>query len=327
MAASTVRSGSLRERSLRRNEAITAYAFIAPYLIIAGVFTLGLLVYAFYISFTDLKSSLSRTSNFVGITNYINAVNDGEFRISLINVFWYALIVTTLQTIGAILLAVLLNTKMRGMRIYRTLFYAPSVASSIVISMIFLWLYLRTGWINAILGTDVAWLNDPRGLFQMLLSPFGIQVTSPFLKGPSVTWMALMAMNVFTTIPTLMVLFLTALQDIPTFVYEAGEIDGSTGIHAFFNITLPMLRPAVALVIILGTIGTFQVFDQAFVMTKGGPLKTTLTPVLLVYTKTLGEATSANASLAAAMAFILSGIIFLFTFIQRRFIEESAEAN
>lgn len=329
MAASStaVRGGSSLQQSLRRKEALTAYAFIAPYLLVAGIFTLGLLMYAFYISFTDLKSSLSRTSNFVGIDNYVNAFRDYEFRISLINVFWYALIVTVLQTIGAILLAVLLNTKLRGMRIYRTLFYAPSVASSIVISMIFLWLYLRTGWINAILGTDIAWLNDPRGLLEMLLGPLGIKISSPFLKGPSVTWMALMAMNIFTTVPTLMILFLTALQDIPSFVYEAGEIDGSTGIHAFFNITLPMLRPAVALVVILGTIGTFQVFDQAFVMTKGGPLKTTLTPVLLVYTKTLGEATSANASLAAAMAFILAAIIFVFTFIQRRFIESAAEQN
>lgn len=327
MAVTTTRSSgiSARERGLRRKETMTAYAFIAPYLIIAGIFTLGLLVYAFYISFTDLKSSLSRTSNLIGITNYINAFRDREFQISLINVFWYALFVTLLQTIGAILLAVLLNSKLRGLRFYRTLFYAPSVASSIVISMIFLWLYLRTGWINAILGTDVAWLNDARGLFEILLSPFGVKITDAFLKGPSVTWMALMAMNIFTTVPTLMILFLTALQDIPSFVYEAGQIDGSTGAHAFFNITLPMLRPAVALVIILGTIGTFQVFDQAFVMTKGGPLKTTLTPVLLIYNKTLGEATSANASLAAAMAFILAAIIFLFTFIQRRFIESSSE--
>lgn len=327
MAVSTSRTAgvSARERSLQRRETMTAYAFIAPYLIVAGIFTLGLLVYAFYISFTDLKSSLSRTSNFVGITNYINAFRDREFQISLINVFWYAILVTILQTIGAILLAVLLNSKIRGLRIYRTLFYAPSVASSIVISMIFLWLYLRTGWINAILHTDIAWLNDARGLFELLLAPFGVKVSDTFFKGPSVTWMALMAMNIFTTVPTLMILFLTALQDIPSFVYEAGEIDGSTGPHAFFNITLPLLRPAVTLVLILGTIGTFQVFDQAFVMTKGGPLKTTLTPVLLIYNKTLGEATSANASLAAAMAFILAGIIFLFTFLQRRFIESSSE--
>src|SRR4051794_25635418 len=93
------------QRTLARREALTAYAFIAPYLIIAGIFTVGLLVYAFYISFTDLKSSLSRTSNFVGLANYINALKNAEFQIALINVFWYFVIVTTFQTIGAILVA------------------------------------------------------------------------------------------------------------------------------------------------------------------------------------------------------------------------------
>lgn len=317
--------GSSRARQLARREALAAYAFIAPYLIVAGVFTVGLLAYAFYISFTDLKSSLSRTSSFVGVQNYIAALQDREFLISMVNVLWYALIVTTLQTIGAILLAMLLNSKLRGMRLYRTLFYAPSVTSSIVISMIFLWLYLRTGWINSLLGTNIAWLQDARGLLELLLGPFGVKIESQFLKGPSVTWMALMAMNIFTTIPSLMVLFLAALQDIPGYVYEAAQIDGSTGIHAFFNVTLPLLRPVIVLVVVLGTIGTFQVFDQAFVMTRGGPLKTTLTPVLLIYNKTLGEATSANASLAAAMAFILAAIIFALTFIQRRFIESASE--
>ena len=327
MATSTTATGArtARQRTLARQEAFTAYAFIAPYLIIAGIFTVALLVYAFYISFTDLKSSLSRTSNFVGLANYINAFKDAEFQISLINVFWYFVIVTTFQTIGAIIVAMLLNSKLRAQRLYRTLFYAPSVASSAVISMIFLWLYLRTGWINYFLGTDVAWINDARGLFQLLLSPFGVKISSTFLKGPSITWMALMAMNIFTTIPSLMVIFLAALQDIPSYVYEAAEIDGSTGAHAFLNITLPLLRPVITLVIVLGTIGTFQVFDQAFIMTQGGPLKTTLTPVLLIYTKTLGQNTSANASLAAAMAFILAAIIFFFTFIQRRYIESSSE--
>lgn len=329
MAASTTTTtrpaGSARARTLARREAMTAYLFIAPYLIVAGIFTLALLVYAFYISFTDLKSTLSQTSKFVGLTNYINAFKNPEFQISLINVFWYFVIVTTFQTIGAILVAMLLNTKLRGQRFYRTMFYAPSVASSAVISMIFLWLYLRTGWINYILGTNVAWLQDARGLFQLLFAPLGINITGTFAKGPSITWMALMFMNIFTTIPSLMVIFLAALQDIPAYVYEAAEIDGSTGAHAFFNITLPLLRPVITLVIVLGTIGTFQVFDQAFIMTKGGPLKTTYTPVLLIYNKTLGEATSADAALAAAMAFILAAIIFVFTFIQRRYIESSSE--
>jgi len=102
------------ERSLARNEALTAYLFISPYLIIAGIFTVGLLAYAFYISLTDLKATFARTSHFIGLANYLRALRDGDFQLSLINVFWYWVVVTTLQTTGAILLAVLLNTRLRA---------------------------------------------------------------------------------------------------------------------------------------------------------------------------------------------------------------------
>jgi len=191
--------------------------------------------------------------------------------------------------------------------------------------MIFSWLFLPTGWINAILGTNIAWLNEPRGLIQILLAPLGLNVSSPFLKGPSVTWMAIMTMNIYTTIPTYMVMFLAALQDIPGHLYEAAALDGATGVKAFFSITLPLLRRVILLVVVLGTIGTFQVFDQVAIITRGGPLKTTLTPVWLIYAKTLGQETSAEAGFGAAMAFILAAIIFIITIIQRRSIESAAE--
>ncbi len=327
MAASTVATGgrTSRERTLARREALTAYAFIAPYLIVAGIFTVALLVYAFYVSLTDLKATFARTSNFVGIANYIRAFSNADFLIALGNVFWYFVIVTTFQTIGAILLATLLNAKIRGKQFYRTMFYAPSVASSVVMSMIFWWLFLRTGWINAVLGTNLAWLEDPRGLFQILLEPVGIHPATPFLRGPSVAWMAIMFMAIFTTIPTFMVMFLAALQDIPGHLYEAAAIDGSTGVSAFFNITLPLLRPVILLVVVLGTIGTFQVFDQVAIISRGGPLRTTLTPAWLIYAKTLGQETGAEAGFGAAMAFILAAVIFGITIIQRRYIETASE--
>jgi multiple sugar transport system permease protein len=327
MAATSTTAGAKRttQRSLARREAWTAYLFIAPYLIVAGIFTVALLIYAFYVSMTDLKATFARSSNFVWFANYVRAFQERDFLISLGNVFWYFVIVTTFQTIGAILLATLLNAKIKGQRFYRTMFYAPSVASSVVMSMIFWWLFLPTGWINAILGTDLAWLNDARGLFEILLAPLGATTTSPFLRGPSVAWMAIMFMAIFSTIPTFMVMFLAALQDIPGHLYEAAAIDGSTGAHAFFNITLPLLRPVILLVVVLGTIGTFQVFDQVSIITRGGPLKTTLTPAWLIYAKTLGQETGAEAGFAAAMAFILAAIIFAITIFQRRYIETASE--
>jgi multiple sugar transport system permease protein len=318
------RGGGNRARGLARREAITAYLFIAPYLITAAIFTVGLLAYAFSISFTDLSATFAAANaRFVGIDNYLRAFRDGDFLAALGNAFWYFVIVTLIQTIGAILLAVLLNARLKGMRFFRTLLYSPSVASSIVMSLIFLWLYLPTGFINYLLGTDISWLTTPTRIFAPFWDAIGLGDTIPnFFQGPSVAWTAIMMLAIFTTIPTFMVMFLTALQDVPGFVYEAAAIDGATGARAFWYITLPLLRPVIALVAILGTIGTFQVFDQVAILTKGGPLKTTLTPAYLIYTKTLGTGTQAEAGFAAAMAFILAFVIVAITLIQRRLIEQ-----
>ena len=330
MAVQTARTTPPPRSSLARSQArrewLTGYLFVAPYVITALIFTVGLLLYAFYTSFTNRTSILQTTGfQFVGLQNYIEAFSNPDFRVSLINIFWYTLFVTLIQTVGAILLAVALNAPMRAQRLYRTIFYAPSVTSSIVISMIFLWLYIRRGFINYFLGTDIAWLQDSRGLFQILLQPLGINSASYFLRGPSMTWMSIMALNIYTTIPTFMLMFLAALQDIPAQLYEAASIDGAGKLRQFFSITLPLLGPTIVLVLVLSTIGTAQVFDQVAVMTSGGPAKTTLTPVYFIYSKTLGTETSSDVALANAMAFILAGLIFVLTFIQRRFIEQGGE--
>lgn len=312
-----------RTRALARREAITAYLFIAPYLITAAVFTVGLLIYAFAISFTNLSASFAAANaRFVGIDNYVRAFRDGDFLISLGNAFWYFVIVTFVQTIGAIVLAVTLNAKMKGMRFFRTLLYSPSVASSIVMSLIFLWLYLPTGFINYALGTDIPWLTTPDRIFAPFWNAIGLGDIPSFFQGPSVAWTSIMLLAIFTTIPTFMVMFLTALQDVPGYVYEAAAIDGATGLKAFWYITLPLLRPVITLVVILGTIGTFQVFDQVAILTRGGPLKTTLTPAFLIYQKTLGTGTQPEAGFAAAMAFILAFVIVAITLIQRRIIDQ-----
>lgn len=307
-----------RSSAAARRETITAYLFIAPYLVTAGIFTFGVLAYVFYTSFTSLTAPFAAAqSRFIGIDNYIRAFGDPQFRTALANVFWYFVIVTSIQTVLSITLAVLLNARIRGMRFFRTALYAPSVASTVVISLIFLWLYLPTGFINYFFGTNIAWLQSPQRIFTPLVG-----ADAPlFLQGPSITWTAIMAMNIFTTVPTFMVMFLAALQDIPGHLYEAGSLDGATGVRSFFYITLPLLRPVVALVVVLGTIGTFLVFAQIAIMTQGGPLQTTLVPLYLVYQKTLGFGTRPEAGFGAAMAFILATIIIIINILQRRFIE------
>jgi len=319
----------------KRSEALAGYAFIAPYLIVTLVFTIGVLAFAVYISFT--RYNLFSPAEWVGLKNYVDAIVKQDFRRSLVNVSWYVLIVVPTQTSLAIALAVLLNAPIRGRRFFRTAFYSPSVTSSVVISMIFWWLYLKTGFFNlfltkalGLIGVSfktINWLNDPHGLIQLIAQMFGHKIPTEYwyLRGPSITWMAIMFQNIFTTAPTFMIMFLAALQDIPPSLYEAAAIDGANKWRQFWNITLPMLRPIIVLVVVLGTIGTFQIFDQVKILTGGGPLKTTLTPVYLIYRDALGTSGPPRMGFAAAMAFLLAGIIFVFTFIQRRLIERGTE--
>jgi len=164
-------------------------------------------------------------------------------------------------------------------------------------------------------------------LIQLIVEAFGGKIPSTqwYLRGPSIAWMAVMVQNIFTTIPTFMIMFLAALQDINPTLYEAARIDGANNWQVFRKITLPLLKPITLLVVVLGTIGTLQVFDQVYLATKGGPLKTSLTPVFLIFQEALGVNAPINMGYATALAFILAVIIFIFTFIQRRMIESGTE--
>ncbi len=319
----------------RRKEMLAAYAFLAPYLVITLIFTVGVVLFAFYIAFTEY--GIFDEPEWVGLDNYLEAFSQKDFLQSLHNVLWYALIVTPIQTAIAIAMAVLLNAPIRARQFFRTIFYAPAVTSSVVITLIFIWLYLRTGYVNAVLenvlgifGVEwegLTWLGDPRGLIQLILEPFGVTISSDlwYLRGLSIAWMALMVQNIFTTVPTFMIMFLAALQDINPTLYEAAAIDGANGWQQFWKVTLPLLRPIIVLVLVLGTIGTLQVFDQIYLATAGGPLGTTLTPVYVVYSEALGTEGPIQMGYGSALAFILAVIIFVFTFLQRRFIERGAE--
>jgi multiple sugar transport system permease protein len=320
-----------------RAEALTAYLFISPYLLVTLIFTLGVILFAIYISFT--KFDLYTAPQWVALENYAKAISlKGKFVHSLVNVLWYVVLVVPTQTALALALATLINVKVRGSQIFRTVFYAPSVTSSVVMSMIFWWLYLKTGYLNfgltklwAVFGAQwqtIEWLNNPNGLIQMIAKALGGNIPSAlwYLRGPSVTWMAIMFQSIFTTAPTFMIMFLAALQEISPTLYEAAAIDGANKWQQFVSITVPMLRPVILLIVVLGTIGTWQVFDTVRILTSGGPLDTTLVPVYLIYSEGLGTNGPPTMGYASAMAFLLAIIIFTFTFIQRRFIESGTES-
>jgi multiple sugar transport system permease protein len=325
----------------KRLTMLTAYGFLSPYLIVTMVFTIGVILFAFYISFNSYD--IFTPPKWVGLANYINAFKgfvdptQKDFLQSLYNVLWYSLIVIPLQTSIAILLAVMVNAPIRMKQFFRTIFYAPSVTSSVVITLIFMWFYLKTGYINffvaklfglfGITWQNVLWQGDPRGLIQLIVTALGGNIPSEqwYLRGPSIAWMSIMFQNIFTTAPTFMIMFLAAMQDINPTLYEAAAIDGASNWQRFWKITLPLLKPITLMVIVLGTIGTLQVFDQVYLATSGGPLGTTLTPVYLTFREAMGQQGPIRMGYAAALAFILAIIIFCFTFLQRRLIERGTE--
>lgn len=283
-------------------EAITGYLFISPWLFIFLTFSVFSLGYALFLSFT--KYNLLRPPEFWGLEGYQRILSDELFLTkALPNTFKYALIVVPLQTIISLVLAFAMDQKLRFRRAFRTIFYLPSVTSSVVISLIFIWLFAPQGIFNQITGLTVNWLDDVNTAFYVI-----------------------MGMNIFTTSGTLMLIFLSGLQDISASIYEAAQIDGADALQTFLYITIPMLRPVIFFVVTVGVIGSFQVFDQIFVMTSGGPLDSTTTITYLIY-KWAFRDTTIKMGQASALAVILTLIILVVTILQRRIIEGSGSTT
>lgn len=167
------------------------------------------------------------------------------------------------------------------------------------------------------------WMYNKEGLINNLLEMIGLPGYN-FLGDPDIALNAIMLMNIWATAPFFMVIYLAALQDIPDSLYEAAELDGANALQKFFYVTVPFLRPVTSFVVIMGLIGTFQLFDQSYIFSggSGGPNNSTLTVVLLIYQyafKSLG-----TMGYAAALAFALAIIILLATLIQRKFSKEES---
>jgi multiple sugar transport system permease protein len=278
--------------------------FVLPYLLFFLFLQLAAFAFAIWVSFHHYDL-LALDNPFVGLRNYARLPANQDFLIAMRNTTFYAIVVVVLQTIFALLLAVLLDAKIKGRNFFRSTWYTPSIASSVVISMIFLYVYHPTGLLNSLLGL------------------VGVHTTEAYLQ--STTWAlpAIMFLNIWTTAPTFMLMFLAALQDIPKEIYEASSVDGASGARKLFSITIPLLRPIIFLVVSLGIIGAFQIFDQAFIMTKGGPLKATLTVALLVYDNLFQD--TGAVGVACAEAIVLGIIIFALTLISRRVIDTKIE--
>jgi len=312
--------------------------------IILGVFLLVPIVMALYVSLTNWNgngSPFGGSTQVVGLDNYSGLfLTDGlardQFMQSLGNNFYYVLLVVPLQTAVSLGLALIVNNKLlRGKSFFRTAFYFPSVTSSIAISVVFLFLFQNSGAVNALLGLvgikGPAWFSDSRGTLHLLLSKVGLDNPSwaqgevfgrpvwEWLSGPSVAMCVVIFLAIWTTTGTFMLLFLAGLQDLPVEIDEAAALDGVSPWQKLRMVTIPMLKPTLFLVITLGLIGTWQVFDQIYVMGKGAPAGTTLTPAFLSYQQGF---TSLKYGSGAAMAFIVFLIIVFLTWVQRRVLKD-----
>jgi multiple sugar transport system permease protein len=310
-------------------------------IVVLGVFLAVPVLMALWVSFSDWGgrgSPFSGDVGFVGLDNYAAILAGGglaerDFGIALRNNAWYVVLVVPLQTALSLFLAVLVNRAiLRGRGFFRTAFYFPSVTSSVAITVLWLFLFSATGVVNKVLAAvGIAgpnWFNDPTGVVHNLLGAVGI-TSGPaaltdadllgvslwdWLAGPSVAMSAFVLMAVFTTSGTFMLLFLAALQNLGGDVTEAAMMDGANGWQRFWRVTLPQLKPTLFTVLTLGLIGCWQVFDQIYTGTQGGPSKTTLTPAYLSYTAAFN---SQDWGQGAAIAFILFLIIVAFTLVQR----------
>ncbi|MGB9377569.1 MAG: sugar ABC transporter permease [Mycobacteriales bacterium] len=342
-AASSAPARRRTSGGIRGRERLAGWVFIAPAVILLVVFLAVPVLMALYVSFTDWNGIGSPFSSAVpqsGVGNYSKLLtSDGlarqDFMTSVRNIFYFTVIVVPAQTALSLFLALIVNARvLKGKGFFRSAFYFPSVTSSVAITTVFLFLF-NGGAINAVLSTvgirGPQWLNDSRGVFHSLIGLLpGVDADKPpsalaqhgfaslswwdWLSGPSVAMTALITLVVWTTSGTFMLIFLAALQDIPRELEEASTLDGAGPWQRLRYVILPLLKPATFLVLTLGLIGTWQVFDQVFVATQGGPDKTTLSPAYLSYSYGF-----ANHSwgIGAAMAFVLFAIIIVFTLVQR----------
>ena len=277
---------------------------MTPTILILGVFLVLPVVCAIVLAFYRVQLLGSVDFRFAGLKNFIRIQADERVWIAIRNTVQYVLIVVPIQTILALILALLLNAKIRGRSWFRVAFFLPTVTSSAVLTLIFMWIYNSNGLLNG------------------FLSAIGLP-TYNWLGDPEVALKGIMLMNIWSTAPLFMVIYLAALQDVPESLYEAASIDGATTWGKFWCITLPFLQPVTFFVMTIGIIGTFQLFDQSYIFSNGsgGPDNATLTIVLLIYQYAFK---SLDMGYALALTLILALVIMLATLIQRYFFREES---
>jgi ABC-type sugar transport system permease subunit len=289
---------SLRRFTRAVRKYYLGYLFIAAPVISTIAFLLIPMLTSLWWSFNDYSGL--QPARFVGLANYLELLTkDAIFRRALMNTTLFVILGMGIGPTLGVITALLLNQKVRFQSLFRTAYFLPVMTSMVVVATIWRVLYNRSGLLNTALAglglSPIGWLADPQwALFSVVIASvwqgFGFET----------------------------VVFLAALQSIPRELYEAATVDGANAWHRFLNITLPSLRPVLLFVYIYGIIGSYQVFDQVFVMTGGGPVYSTTSVVYYLFSKFQ----DLRLGYASAIAYILFIILVFFSFVQWRFFSE-----
>ncbi len=265
--------------------------FAVPWLLQFVLFIVVPFAASFWLSLTDYR--FRDFPNFIWFENYADLASDEVFLKSVFNTLYYTVFHVPGVMIIAFFIAILLNQKVQGMPLFRTLFYLPSVTAGVATIMLWLVILQPNGILNQVLG--LVGIPGPRWL------------TSTQWAMPSLIIMS------FWTVGTTMILYLAGLQGIPDHLYEAASIDGAGHLRKLWHVTVPMMTPTIFLTLVLGIIGSWQVFTQALILTGGGPANATLFVLLYLYNKAF---LIFQMGYASAIAWVLFVIILIFTLIQ-----------
>lgn len=280
-----------KRRGKKLNNPLTGYGFVSLWMIGFAAFTAFPLIFSFVISF--FQWGLLDTPVFVGFRNYIQMFTlDRMFRQSLRVTFTYALFTVPLSLILSLGIAMLLNIKIKGQSIFRTLFYLPSIITGVAVSVVWMWM-----------------LQPDFGIMNYFLSLFGIQGPD-WLGSPNWALTSMIIVAVWGSSGAQVVIYLAGLQNVPQELYEAASIDGAGRWRRFKDVTLPMLTPTIFFNLVMGIIAAFRTFTQAFVMTGGGPANSTMFYALYLYNRAFRDL---QMGYAAALSWVLFLIIIFFT--------------
>jgi len=294
----------------RRKESLTAWLFSTPAIILLTLFLLVPFVWAIWLSFTNqrLIPNPNLPTEFVGLRNYIRIFQDDTFKRGLLNNFYFIAVVVPIQTSLALALAMLINQQLKGMNIFRTIYFGPVVTAMTVVSIVWTLLY-----------------NPGEGLINAFLQAISFGKLGPYnwLMDTKLVFPAIMLLSIWQGVGFQMVIYLAGLQEIPHSLYEAAQVDGANGWQQFTNITLPQLRNTTIFVVLSTTIMAFKLFDQVQVMTNGGPQNASMTTMVYVVEMGWGQLKVGYASAISIVFFI---IVLFVSLIQRYLTREKGSA-